>query len=47
MDGDAQYNVVNKAMEILMETIKFQERNQLKALELAINEVTDNVLNPF
>jgi anti-sigma regulatory factor (Ser/Thr protein kinase) len=45
MDSDAQYNVVNKAMEILMETIKFQERNQLKALEWAVNEVTDNVLN--
>jgi hypothetical protein len=45
LDGDAQNNVVNKAMEILMETIRFQERNQLKALEWAINEITDNVLN--
>jgi anti-anti-sigma regulatory factor len=45
LDGDAQNNVVNKAMEILMETIPFQERNQLKALEWAINEITDNVLN--
>jgi anti-anti-sigma regulatory factor/anti-sigma regulatory factor (Ser/Thr protein kinase) len=44
-DGDAQHNVVNKALEILMETIKFQGRDQLKALEWAINEITDNVLN--
>jgi anti-anti-sigma regulatory factor len=45
LDGDAQNNVVNKAMDILMETLHFQERNQLKALEWAINEITDNVLN--
>ena len=32
-------------MDILMETLHFQERNQLKALEWAINEITDNVLN--
>jgi hypothetical protein len=45
LDGDAQNNVVNQAMEILMETIKVQERTQLKALEWALNEITDNVLN--
>jgi anti-anti-sigma regulatory factor len=45
LDGDAQHNVVNQAMEILMETIKVQERTQLKALEWALNEITDNVLN--
>jgi hypothetical protein len=45
LDGDAQNNVVNKAMDILMETLHFQKRNQLKALEWAINEITDNVLN--
>lgn len=28
-----------------METIKVQERTQLKALEWALNEITDNVLN--
>ncbi|EIG60575.1 STAS-like domain-containing protein [Bradyrhizobium sp. WSM1253] len=44
-DGDAQFDVVNRAMEILMETIKVQERKQLKALEWALNEITDNVLN--
>ncbi|MGA7808210.1 STAS-like domain-containing protein [Bradyrhizobium sp.] len=44
-DGDAQHAVVNKAMEVLMETIKVQERKQLKALEWALNEITDNVLN--
>jgi anti-sigma regulatory factor (Ser/Thr protein kinase) len=32
-------------MDILMETIKVQERTQLKALEWALNEITDNVLN--
>jgi anti-sigma regulatory factor (Ser/Thr protein kinase) len=32
-------------MEVLMETIKVQERQQLKALEWALNEITDNVLN--
>ncbi len=45
LNGDAQHNVVNQAMEILMETIKVQERTQLKALEWALNEITDNVLN--
>jgi anti-sigma regulatory factor (Ser/Thr protein kinase) len=45
MDGDAQHNVVNRAMEVLMETIKVQDRKQLKALEWALNEITDNVLN--
>jgi anti-sigma regulatory factor (Ser/Thr protein kinase) len=45
LDGDAQHNVVNRAMEVLMETIKVQERTQLKALEWALNEITDNVLN--
>jgi hypothetical protein len=44
-DSDAQYGAVNRAMEILMETIKVQERSQLKALEWALNEITDNVLN--
>ena len=44
-DSDTQYRVVNQAMEILMETIKVQERSQLKALEWALNEITDNVLN--
>jgi hypothetical protein len=44
LDGDAQNDVVNQAMEILMETIKVQERTQLKALEWALNEITDNVL---
>jgi len=32
-------------MEILMETIKVEDRKQLKALEWALNEITDNVLN--
>jgi hypothetical protein len=32
-------------MEVLMETIKVQERTQLKALEWSLNEITDNVLN--
>jgi hypothetical protein len=45
LDGDAQHNVVNRAMEVLMETIKVQERTQLKALEWSLNEITDNVLN--
>lgn len=45
LDGDAQFDVVNRAMEILMETIKVQERTQLKALEWSLNEITDNVLN--
>jgi len=45
MDGDAQNDVVNQAMEILMETIKLKNRGQLKALEWALNEITDNVLN--
>jgi len=45
LDGDAQHDVVNKAMEILMETIKVEDRKQLKALEWALNEITDNVLN--
>lgn len=45
LDEDAQHDVVNRAMEILMETIKVRERTQLKALEWALNEVTDNVLN--
>ncbi|UGY27730.1 DUF4325 domain-containing protein [Bradyrhizobium septentrionale] len=45
LDSDAQHDVVNQAMEILMETIKVQERTQLKALEWALNEITDNVLN--
>ncbi|WP_315792178.1 MULTISPECIES: STAS-like domain-containing protein [unclassified Bradyrhizobium] len=45
LDSDAQYDAVNRAMEILMETIKVQERTQLKALEWALNEITDNVLN--
>jgi hypothetical protein len=45
LDGDAQHNVVNKAMEILLETIKVGDRKQLKALEWALNEITDNVLN--
>ena len=44
-DGDAQHDAVNKAMEILMETIKVVDRKQLKALEWALNEITDNVLN--
>jgi anti-anti-sigma regulatory factor/anti-sigma regulatory factor (Ser/Thr protein kinase) len=45
LDGDAQHNVVNKAMEILLETIKVGDRKQFKALEWALNEITDNVLN--
>ncbi|WP_316192423.1 MULTISPECIES: STAS-like domain-containing protein [unclassified Bradyrhizobium] len=45
LDSDAQYDAVNRAMEILLETIKVQERTQLKALEWALNEITDNVLN--
>jgi anti-anti-sigma regulatory factor/anti-sigma regulatory factor (Ser/Thr protein kinase) len=45
LDGNAQHSVVNRAMDILMETIKVQERSQLKALEWALNEITDNVLN--
>jgi hypothetical protein len=45
LNSDAQYNVVNKAMDILLETIKVGDRNQLKALEWALNEITDNVLN--
>jgi anti-anti-sigma regulatory factor len=45
LDGDAQHNVVNKAMDILLETIKVGDRKQLKALEWALNEITDNVLN--
>jgi hypothetical protein len=32
-------------MEILLETIKVGDRTQLKALEWALNEITDNVLN--
>jgi anti-sigma regulatory factor (Ser/Thr protein kinase) len=44
-DGRSQFQAVNQAMETLMETIKFEERNQLKALEWALNEITDNVLN--
>ena len=45
LDGDAQHNVVNQAMEILLESIKVGDRTQLKALEWALNEITDNVLN--
>ena len=45
VDGDAQHDAVNRAMEILMETIKVADRKQLKALEWALNEITDNVLN--
>ncbi len=45
LDGDAQFNVVNKAIDILMETITVPDRKQLKALEWSLNEVTDNVLN--
>lgn len=44
-DGDAQHHVVNRAMDTLMETIRVGNRNQLKALEWALNEITDNVLN--
>lgn len=44
-DSDAQYNVVNRAMDILMQTISVQDRRQLKALEWALSEITDNVLN--
>jgi len=43
--GEAQNNVVNQAMEILLETIRIKDRTQLKALEWALNEITDNVLN--
>lgn len=45
IDGDSQFNVVNKVMDILLETIAVADRKQLKALEWALNEVTDNVLN--
>ena len=45
MNSDAQNGVVNRAMEILLETIKVGDRNQFKALEWALNEITDNVLN--
>jgi hypothetical protein len=45
LDSDAQHNVVNKAMDVLLETIKVDDRKQLKALEWALNEITDNVLN--
>jgi anti-sigma regulatory factor (Ser/Thr protein kinase) len=44
-DSDAQHSAVNSAMEVLMETIKVEDRKQLKALEWALNEITDNVLN--
>lgn len=44
-DSDAQFNVVDKAMDTLMGSIVVSNRKQLKALEWAINEVTDNVLN--
>lgn len=45
LDGDAQHNVVNKAMDVMMETIKVNDRKQMKALEWSLNEITDNVLN--
>jgi hypothetical protein len=45
VDSDAQHIAVNKAMEILMETIKVRDRNQLKALEWELNEITANVIN--
>jgi anti-anti-sigma regulatory factor len=44
-DGDAQYDVVNRAMDVLLETIKVSDRTQMKALEWSLNEITDNVLN--
>jgi anti-anti-sigma regulatory factor len=45
LNGDAQHNVVNMAMDVMMETIKVHDRKQMKALEWALNEITDNVLN--
>jgi hypothetical protein len=45
LDGDAQHDVVNKAMDVMMETIKVHDRKQMKALEWSLNEITDNVLN--
>lgn len=44
-DSDSHFNVVNKAMDILLETISVADRKQFKALEWSINEVTDNVIN--
>jgi hypothetical protein len=45
MDGEAQFAAVNRAIDILLETIKIPGRSQLKALEWSLNEITDNVLN--
>ena len=45
LDDDAQHNVVNQAINILTETVRFDDRKKLKALEWSIHEITDNVIN--
>lgn len=44
-DADAHFKVVDQIMELLLRQLEGFTRNQLAALEWAINEITDNVLN--
>lgn len=44
-NGKEQYEAVNRAVDIILGSSKGLERGNLAALEWAINEITDNVLN--
>jgi anti-sigma regulatory factor (Ser/Thr protein kinase) len=44
-DGSALHAVVDRIMELLLRQLDGFSRNQLAALEWAVNEITDNVLN--
>ncbi|MCF6343685.1 MAG: hypothetical protein L3J15_03265, partial [Devosiaceae bacterium] len=43
--GEGQHKAVDDTIQILLSSMKNLTRNQLAALEWAVNEITDNVLN--
>lgn len=43
--GDEQYDVVSRIMEALLGAIQGLKRQQLRAIEWCVNEITDNVIN--
>lgn len=45
LDSNQQQRVVNQIIESLLSTVEGISRSNLKAVEWALNEVTDNVLN--
>lgn len=44
-DGNEQFAAVNKTMDILLAAIKEFRRDDIRYIEWAVNEITDNVIN--